>query len=264
MNLDQEHIFNKIVKLNNIQLKLYTKALRSSLLKAGVDQGLVDSALKSSIQHLKETSSFQSDCQKTLCGENGKECPKDKRGIDSIGRILVEYCFIRTPEKRMIWPESSEQDKKARKVFTQEIIPRPLMIYFLISVRGTIPKLNKFEASSVLFGEENKTHEERKEYVDSLVEEFNTSTTSNVSTKWNQIYSDSRFQAAARDLIGDIRRKIGEFGLERYLLIIENLRQRDPESKRSNRMQRAFTIEDVKQLEDALWMAEEALAKPLA
>lgn len=263
MNLDQEQNIKKIVKLSNGQLKLYTKAIRSKLLKAGIEQNLVDATLKSAIKHLQNTSSFQQDCQKLLCAENDDICPKDNRGIDSIGRILVEYCFIRTPQKRMIWPVSSKQDSDARKAFNPAIMPRPLMNYFLISVRGTIPKLNNFEASSILFGEENQKHEERKEYVESLVKEFSTNNTSNPSTKWEKIYSDVRFQAAARDLISEIRRKMEEFGQERYLRIIENLRQRDPENRFSNKMLRAFTVDDTKQIENALWAAEEALAKPI-
>lgn len=262
MSFDLEVICKNIEQLTNTQLKIYTKTLRSSLLEAGVEKDVVDSALKSSVQKLKRMSSFNTDCQRVICSAYDQAHLKGKRGIDSIGRILVEYCFIRIPEHKMIWPESSEQDKKSRESYTHGIIPRPFMNYFLVSVRGTIPELNKFDASSVLFGEENEAHEERKKYVDSLVKEFEANESIPLRSKWDHIYTDARFQTAARDLIRDIRKKMEQFGLERYLRVLENLRQRDPDNKGSNRMHRPFNFEDAKQLENALWSAEEALAKP--
>ncbi len=263
MKTDQKNICKQIKKLNNNELSLYAKTLRQSLIDAGVDNKTVDQAIKRSVQSFKALSQFETHCAQLL--ENGtcSENPKENRGIDAIGRILVEYCFLRTSTQQMLWPDNSTNDQQSREKFVQGIIPRPLMRYFLVSVRGSIAELNKFEASSVLFGEENEIHEERKKYVDTLVKEFQATNDSTSNKSWNKIYEDPRFQKAALDLIGDIRRKMVQFGLERYLRIIENFRQRDPDSKSSNIMFRPFIIEDIRQLDDALWAAEEGLAKSL-
>lgn len=263
MEFEVEHLCKKIRKVNNQQLKDYTKLLRKFLLHEGIEQHLVDKALKSAIQAFQKSPPFEDLCLKAMCSAQDKTCLKGKRGIDAIGRILVQFCFFKVPKTKMVWPQSSLKDKEARKKYVPGIIPRPLMSYFLVSVRGSIPELNNFEASSVLFGEENQAHEERKRLVNALVKEFDSSDPLQTKNKWETIYSDQRFQDIARDLIGDIRRKIEEFGLERYLRILENLRQRDPDKNNQYSMRRPFNLEDIKQLEEALWAAEEALAKPL-
>ncbi len=261
MPLDTKTLCKLTKKLSNEQLKQFTKEIRDSLLSAGIDQKLVDTSLKKAIKTVQESSSLESDCEVLLEKLKTNASHKDNRGIDSIGRVLVEYCFSRTPETKMIWPENSDQDIKAREVFVEGVIPRPLMRYFLVSVRGTIPQLNKYKASSVLFGKENEAHEQRKEFVDALVAEFRTNSCSDHSQTWTAIYDDERFQRIALELIGEIRRKIEQFGLERYVRILENLHQRDPEKTSVNAMERPFNLADAKQIEEALWAAERNLAR---
>lgn len=262
MRLEAQLACKNLQKINKEQLKRFAKKLRSCLIDKGAEKTLVDSCLKTAIQEMNQDRFFEKQCQLAMSSACDKSTLKGNRGIDSIGRILVEYCFIRVPEKKMVWPESSKVDQRARETFVQGVIPRPLLTYFLVSIRGAIPELNNFKADSVLFGKENKQHEERKEYVDALVRKFDGPEADN-RTKWESIYRNERFQTIARSLIGETRRKIEEFGLERYLRILENFRQRDPDSKTKNKMQRPFTLDDIKQIETALWAAEEALAKPL-
>lgn len=242
---------------------LFTQIVRQRLLESGIDRKLLEDVLKSSVKQFRSQQTYDRDCANVLSEIHQYSNGKEHRGIDSIGRLLVEYCFIRIPETKLIWPENSEQDTQSRIGFSEGIIPRPLLRYFLVSVRGTIPELNKFDAPSVLFGEENTVHEERKDFVNSLIKEFNSSDKQNSGIKWNEVYSDSRFQKVALELIGDIRRKIDQFGHERFLRILENLRQRDPEKNGVNAMQRTFIIDDVEQIDESLWAAEEALSQKL-
>jgi len=239
---------------------LFTQIMRHQLLNAGIDRQLLEDILKKSVHEFRKKQSYDTDCATSLQEMINQSSGKEHRGIDCIGRILVEYCFFRVPETKLIWPENSERDTQSRIGFTEGVIPRPLMRYFLVSVRGTIPELNNFEASSVLFGEENIAHEERKAYVNELTKKFVSPKATESAIDWQAVYSDNRFQQVALELIGDIRRKIEQFGLERYLRILENFRQRDPDSTGINAMQRPFIIDDAKQIDEALWAAEEALA----
>ncbi len=135
------------------------------------------------------------------------------------------------------------------------------MRYFLISVRGSIPEIDQFESSSVLFGEDNEPHKIRKTLVNDLLEEFRSKNPNTEKLNWEEIYLDSRFQKIALEIIGDIRRKMNQFGVERYLKILENFRQRDPAQKGINKMQRHFIVADAEQIDEALWTAESSLAQ---
>lgn len=261
MTLDMGAICQQARKLSIIQLKQFSQELRQILLSSGIDKRIVDDALKTAIKSSNNRKEFYDEClnafSKLTCDSH-----RCKRGTDAIGRILVEYCFFRAPDKRMIWPEYSPKDLQARKEFVEDIIPRPLMRYFLVSVRGSISELNKFEASSVLFGKENQIHEERKAVVDKLIRDF-TGSHDNISTAWEAIYEDSTFKRIALDIVSDIRRKIEQFGHERYLRILENFRQRDPDRKGINVMHRSFSIEDARQIGECLWTAEGYLVNSL-
>ncbi|WP_319466522.1 hypothetical protein [uncultured Pseudodesulfovibrio sp.] len=247
-------------KMTVNQLKLFTKILRQTLLDAGIEKVTTDHALKQAIIKFNK--------KKNLTTSKTPPTPhttsfdaKENRGIDPIGRILVEFCFIKSPKKRMIWPDNSVQDDTARKKFTQGIIPRPLMRYFLISVRGSIPEIDQLESSSVLFGKDNESHKKRKILVNDLLKEFRNKNPHTDKLNWEEIYLDSRFQKIALEIIGDIRRKMNQFGVDRYLKILENFRQRDPAQKSINKMQRHFIVTDAKQIDEALWAAESSLAQ---
>lgn len=261
MTPDMGAICQQARKLSIIQLKEFSQELRQILLSSGIDRRIVDNALKTAIKSSNNSEKFYDDCinafNKITCGS--RRC---KRGTDAIGRLLVEYCFFRAPEIQMIWPEHSPKDQQARKEYVEGIIPRPLMRYFLVSVRGSIAELNKFTASSVLFGKENRVHEERKALVDKMIQDL-TGEHGSVSIAWDAIYEDNNFKRIALDLISDIRRKIEQFGHERYLRILENFRQRDPDRKGINVMHRSFSIEDTRQIGECLWTAEGYLVNAL-
>lgn len=263
MEFSIDNICKLTKRIGNKQLMAYTQIIRKNMLDAGVARETTETILKQAIKEFRKKQTFEASCNNALQGMSCSAGNKENRGIDSIGRLLVEYCFIRSPEGRLLWPEDSEQDLKARENFTSNILPRPLMRYFLISVRGAISEINKYEAVPALFGEENQTNEERKEYVKSLIKEMAGTDSTPTQLDWNKIYADPRFQKVALEFIGDIRRKIAQFGHERYLRILDNLHQRDPENKGLNAMHRSFTIEDVKQIDDSLWAAEEALSASL-
>lgn len=254
-------ICRKTKRVGNKQLMLFIQIMRRHMVNAGIEQDVLEQALKQAIIEFRANQTYTEDCTEILKSTSFVQQGREKRGIDSIGRILIEYCFFKIPKTKLVWPENSEEDTQSRISYTEGIIPRPLMRYFLISVRGTVMQLDQFRAPSVLFGEENAVHEKRKAYVDDLIEQYKENETHISNINWNSVYADDRFQKVALEMIGDVRRKLEQFGLERYLRILENLQQRDPEKNSVNSMQRPFVYEDVKQIDEALWAAEEALAQ---
>ena len=243
------------MQIKSEQLNTFIKLLRKNLIASGIDGSEFDSAVKDAVRELNAPLPAEG-----LFNQHEQD-EVESRGVDSLGRILVEYSFIRTPETQMIWPDNSEQDITARRVHTNDCIPRPLMRYFLASIRGSIATLDHFEADSILSEDGNGTLEKYLGHTGELLEDFKGPFGSGESAiDWQTVYSDNRFQQVALELIGDIRRKMAQLGLEQYLRILENYRQRDPDSTGINAMQRPFTIDDAKQIDKALWAAEEALA----
>lgn len=247
-------------KLNNRQLHQYSEILQRRLIDAGIAPEVVLEVIKGAVQELRLNDTFALECAQAFEGvAKATAVPDEQRVIDRVGRILVEYCFFRIPETKLIWPEGATEDKQSREKFTPGVLPRPLMRYFLISVRGAIPELDQFDANSILFGVDNAEHEELKKHVDALIDKIETNTRTNKATLWEAVYSDVRFQRIALKLIKETRVKLESLGLEHYLRIIHNLRQRDPEKTRVNTMKRPFILEDVQMIDDALREAERAL-----
>lgn len=246
------------MEIKHDQIARFLHLLRQNLIAAGVDRTRFDQSVEISLRQLLAPPSADPTFSRQ---PDDSGLMENSRGIDSLGRILVEFCFMRSTDTPMIWPENSEQDTTARKMFTREYIPRPLMRYFLASVRGAIPQLDNFEADSILLEEENDTHSQRVLHINELLEDFKGPFGEGESAiDWPAIYADPRFQNITLELIRDIRHKIEQFGLEHFLHILENYRQHDPDSKGTNAMQRPFTLNDAKQIDEALIAAESALA----
>ena len=98
------------------QLDTFLLLLRTHLVDSGLDGAEFDKGVESATRQLLAPPPtdpiFRQQDDSGLIGES--------RGMDSLGRILVEFCFFRTPETQMIWPDNTEQDKTARKRFTPE------------------------------------------------------------------------------------------------------------------------------------------------
>lgn len=254
------HLHSLMKKAGEDHLKEFIQTVRTCLAEAGRDRRELDDIFKKSIQLVRLKGTHDAACShilQALPHTNGRE----NRGLDPTGRILVEYCFIRAPEQHMLFPNGSQQDSKARKEYVEGVIPRPLMRYFLVSVRGSIPSLDEFKAHSILFGAENEQHEQRIQRAKDITEEFRIPDSPTNEINWDAVYSAPQFQKIVLKLIGDVRRKLGELGQERYLRILENFKQRDPNTTGQNTMYRAFCLADVQSIDEALWNAESCLAQ---
>ncbi len=166
-----------IENLGTKQLKLFTKILRKHLFEQNIPLSIVDNAIKQAIVEFRDQESFATDCAKAISKDLSDSRPKENRGIDSIGRILIEFCFFRSPKTKMIWPENSEQDQMARESFSKILFHLSVFLLTTLSI-------DHFEASSVLFGEENSIHEQRKDLVTQLITEFESSNSNEGKIDW--------------------------------------------------------------------------------
>jgi len=243
--------------IDSDQINAFMRLLRKNLIETGLDGSLFDKAVEISERELLIDPSENPVFSRAMDDSGSTQ---QSRGIDSLGRILVEFCFFRTPETPMIWPDSTEEDKTARKLFKPEILPRPLMRYFLASVRGSISKLDNFEATPIISDENDNSFDKVK--INELLQEFIGPFGEGESAiDWQEVYEDIRFQKIAYNLINHIHRRIEELSSQHYLHIIEDCRQRDPDKDGINMMYRSFTLEDIHQIEAALSAAEAALAQ---
>lgn len=246
-------------KIDSDQLDHFLRLLRDNLVDGGLEGSDFDKAVESATRQLLTPPSKDPVFTRQ---QDDSGLTSESRGMDSLGRILVEFCFFRTPHGRMIWPDNSEQDKTARRVFTEDCIPRPLMRYFLASIRGSISKLDRFEANSILAENGGDAHMKRKALVAEMLEGFKGPFGGGESAiDWDEVYADHRFQRIALELIEDILKKIQQYGLEQYLDILKGINRRDPDNSGINAMQRAFIIEDAQQIEEALLAAEKSLKR---
>ncbi|WP_319472176.1 hypothetical protein [uncultured Pseudodesulfovibrio sp.] len=239
-------------KVSDEQLDRFTDLLREQLLGSGVTPEIFDSAVRTANQQMKADNIEGVITQAVQAEEN--------RGVDTIGRILVEFCFFRSPAVQMIWPENSEQDMAARSEFSSNVIPRPLMRYFLISVRGSIRELDGFETDSMLYADDPNAYDQLKHTVDTQLEEFKGPFGSGESAiDWAEVYEDHRFQRVTLDIVKAMRRMMQQFGTEQYVAHLEDYRTQDPENRGQNAMRRSFGRKDAHQLNEALKAAETSL-----
>lgn len=249
-----ESMINRIAdKVSSKRLELFTALLRRHAIESGCPEQVFDDAVESARYELNiEEAKHDYLTQAVKTYEN--------RGMDTLGRIVIEFCFIRTPNGPMLWPEYSEEDSLARWNFSEMVLPRPLMRYFLVSLRGSIENLDSFASESYLFEENPDQLEETKQAISDLIEAFKGPFGSGESSvNWQDVYEDARFQELALDIITKFIQKIESEGPETYLDHLNRYRQNDAAREEGNLMQRPFSTEDVKQISKALMDAERTL-----
>lgn len=250
---------NKIERIaeyvSQVKLQEFTRLLRKNLIESGVDEALFDNAADATTLELQIQESQSSIIDRTLRSY-------ENRGIDTVGRIVVEYCFIRSAQGKMIWPEYSDEDTMARWQFSETVLPRPLMRYFLVSVRGTVDDIDDFTSDSFLFADNPDGIDDIRKTFGDLIESFKGPFGSGESSvDWQAVYEDKRFKKLAHDLVKNMRERMNQNGLEEYLHCLEEYRKQDPKKEEINLMQRPFTLEDAHQIDEALQSAEKTLKK---
>lgn len=247
------HATRMAQRVSEMKLALYTQLLRKNLAEAGFDADTFDSIAQATILELGIRES-----EENLISRANNEI--ENRGIDMLGRLIVEHCFVRTSSGTMIWPVYSSEDTSARWHHVAGVLPRPLMRYFLVSLRGTIPPIDQFSTQSFFFERRPDFLEQVRREIDKGIDEHKGPFGAGESSiDWYAFYDDPKFRRLTLEIVSTIRSELESSGPDTYLEVLEGYRAQDPESDSKNLMQRPFTREDYSQIDNALITAEKQL-----
>ena len=243
----------------------FANALRKKLVTQGMDNARVLEGIQLAMKEFgPESFAINKECmhlvQETL--ENFLNA-QDKGG-DILGRIVFHFVFDAPDGKRLVHEEGSEEDILARRQVTPGVIPRPLMRYFLICVRGTVSGVDPFQSLPVLFGSDFQFIEERTATALELANDYRMVEDSEDSPIYFPgFFLDRRVQMFAFELLGKVWQRLEDLPEGWLLRIIENLHSKRRKTLSTIDMERHFTPEDMQQLHDAVQQAVMRLQRGL-
>lgn len=243
----------------------FANVLRKQLVAQGMDSARVLESIQLAMKEFgPESFAINQECmhlvQETL--ENFLNA-QDKGG-DILGRILVHFIFEAPGGKRLVHAEGSEEDALARREFTPGVIPRPLMRYFLICIRGTVNGVDPFQSLPVLFGSDFKFIEECTATALELANDYRMVEDSEDSPIYFPgFFLDRRVQVFAVELLGKVWQRLEDLPEDWLLRILHNLHSKRRKTVSSIDMERHFTLEDVRQLREAVQQGLAALQRGL-
>ncbi|NJB67310.1 hypothetical protein GGQ74_000950 [Desulfobaculum xiamenense] len=234
-------------------MKLFVRHVAQRLAHAGLSAPDIEQALHAALEDYLKDSDFERECRITATRHTNERLAQENRGRDGMGRLIVEYAFIRAEGGPLVHPEDSEQDSLAREALVTGVLPRPVMRYFLISVRGTVRGIDGFESDSLLFGKDCASYRLGCATLETILVEFrSTGRDGRSSVDWSTIYDDRRVRRLGHEFIREIADTLTTLGEEHYQRILENIRQRDPERTATNHMTRTIARADVELIMSAL------------
>ncbi len=246
------------------QILTFSKKLKEKMLETGITRQVTEGIIKEAFKGYKAMATFNEHCSDTLLAILEAYLRPSNRCKDVLGRLVVEYALYRAVKKPLLKPDGSEQDGAARKAFMRNALPRPLVSYFLVSVRGSVDGIDEFDARPVLFGLENETMAQRQELAQAIAADHTTQYNyGQRAVDWERIYEDERSKRLGFDLINDILDGMEGLGDKRMLKIIQNIQNNDKPVSPDNAMEREFVVDDIRLLKAALARSRELLAKAL-
>ena len=201
--------------------------LKKSMLEAGVERDVVARVLKQSFESLKDMHIYKMECIGAQTEILQRYLAPKNRGRDILGRFLTAYVFAESAPKRFLHPVDADEEQEAREKFVRGVVSRPLLRYFLVSVRGDVDMVDDFEARPMLFRIDDPSLEAKENKILKILKRY-TRQYDDGSTviDWAAAYDDPRSKELALAFISDILQRIREFGKERYLLVLDNIRQK--------------------------------------
>ncbi|MGE4468749.1 MAG: hypothetical protein AB7D47_01295 [Desulfovibrio sp.] len=231
------------------QVLVFSKELKQKMVAMGMDKAVIKDIIGTAFQGYSTMETFKQESSGQMLSILDAYLRPSNRGRDPLGRLLIEFGLVRAYKRPVIYPDGSRQDEAARKNFIKGVIPRPLLRYFLVAVRGSVAGLDGFTAKSVLFSEHNEAMQERRDDLKALVEEFTVEFNYGKTTvDWRRFHEDARVQSIGRELLGDVLENMHSLGPERLLKIVNNVQSSDKDPDERTTMQRVFTPGDLKQL----------------
>lgn len=232
----------------------FVNVLRKQLLHQGLEEERIQEGFRLAMEE------FTPDCFATnqecthLVLETLENyiCAQEESG-DIIGRILFHFIFESPAGGCLVHADGSEKDEQARREFTSGVIPRPLMRYFLICVRGAVDGIDSFNSLPVLFGSNYEFIEQRTQAALDLAQDYRMTEDSEASPIYYPGYFlDRRVRIYAYEFLIEVARRMEELPEDRLLMIFDNLQSKQRRSVNAVEMNRRFTLEDIRQLRKAV------------
>ncbi len=247
------------------QVLVFSGELKKKMLSLGVSKAKTGEIIKEAFKGYTTMDTFKGECSSLMYETLEPYLLPSRRQADPLGRILVEHGIIAAYKKQVLFAENSKNDKVAREKFFRGIIIRPLLLYFLVSIRGTLDTIDEFKAKPVLFGMENETMAAHKVDLAEIVAEYTVHYKyDKQSTNWKEFYADIRCKQIALETLHDILESLQSMGAERYLKIINNIQNNNKFAAERTAMKRLFVLNDIKQLMASLKRGYSRLEKDLS
>ena len=258
-------LFKAALRACRNQLLIFAKVVKATLIKDGMSHLDAAETVKKGFDGYKDLTTFESEFVETVGKVLTAYLQPNYRGKDPLGRLLVEYAFVRTRKKGLIFPLGSNEDRAARERFVKGVIPRPVLQYFLISIRGTVDGVDSFKFLPLLFGFDDPVMDERRKAVAGIIEEHRkTPVPGKTVTDWKMVYEDRRSKELMLPFLRQVLERLAALGGRRYLNILENIQRKDDSMGEEPQLRRQITPEDLDQVASALARGVAKLEEELA
>jgi hypothetical protein len=243
------------------QLFTFANQVRKAALAAGVDEGVIDGAIRAALAQAGETcTALNGECMLLIQETVENFLNSDDRGRDVLGRLLARYCFHRADGAPWVRELGSAEDEAARDAFVPGVLPRPLADHFLIMVRGSVDGLDPIRSLPLLFGTDLEYLEELRARAEEVLADYRIGDEAEDSpVYWEGMFQDNRTQRIALDLLAEVLARMEASGADHVLRILANLEGKYKRAHGHTPMRRAFTAGDVEQLMAVLARGREEL-----
>ncbi|THB65864.1 MAG: hypothetical protein D6E12_11655 [Desulfovibrio sp.] len=252
-DLISDLLYKSALRACRNQLLIFAKIVKTSLIEDGMPAVEAAENVKKGFDGYKDLSTFENEFKQNVDKVLVAYLQPNYRGRDPLGRLLVEYAFVRCSSKGIIYPQDSEQDMAACEQFIRGVLPRPIMQYFLISIRGTVDGVDNFKFLPMLFGFDDPAMDERRKVIAEVIEENKKSPVPGKTlTHWKGVYDDERSKRLMLPFMRQVMERMASLGGQRFTNILENIQRKDEAMNDEPRLKRQITGDDLDQIASAL------------
>lgn len=278
LDLSGPDVLNLLSLSTRVECRKLIYSFANVLYKRLRERGVGDKMIRESIH--EAASEFKSGCMAL-----NRECMgivletmdnyihAQDSGSDVLGRILSKFCFAAPGAEIKAHAPGTALDTKARKEFTFGVVPQPVLGYFLIVVRGSVPSVDAIESPSFLFGAECSYLKERLRELGSILDDHRIAdmeyaheadqADQAAPVNWDIVFKNRRTRMLALDLISEVEARVENIGLDKLHHILDNLHHKDKGARETDQLKRLVLVEDVVQLKTALQQARQNMEDKL-
>lgn len=245
-DLISELVYQKSMAACRNQVLIFARMIKNKLIENGIGKQVAAESVKQGFEGYLNLSTFKQECLNGVNEVLNIYLQPNNRGRDVLGRLMTEYCFVRRPSGQVLFPDESEKDDESRVEYMPGVLPRPLLKYFLVSVRGSIEGVDGFRFMPMLFGFDDPLMEERHQTAFKLLESFRTMHDGGKRvTDWNGMYQHQVSKQLTRHLAAEVLKKVHDLGRQRLLNILNNIQYKDESVSEEPALKRVVVAGDV-------------------